>query len=271
MKYASQTDIILYFICSITGIIIAMLLILGHLSRKALRKPPGLLIVWELIAILIIQCLILSLACYNVTDDDISEPTCITFAMLWTYAWFIGAFYLFCLSYEINRRVTDPLDMTYSKRSSIYHGVSQIIPIVITLIGLGVDAYGKNHYDTCFIKRGSAFGNVLFIPGIISIGSLILNIKSLRTMDTESRYLWRYVLFCLYYVSMTFYGIVMATVMAIVDGNHQCEQAYIFVLSIGYTVLLTWRIIEIVWLKDYFAKRYNIADRKSVPLISNSP
>ena len=63
----------------------------------------------------------------------------------------------------------------------------------------------------------------------------------------------------------------MATIMSEIDSSRRFEQAFIFVISIGYTFLALWRFFDVAWLKDKLGRRLSKDERQSVPLISSSP
>ena len=184
MRESTLIEIILYFICSSTGMIIGFMLILSTISVRKFRKPPGILVLWAIVSIFLFFAAIFVFAVYSLLDRVMNVATWNIFGMLWTYATILGSSYILATWIEIYTKVREPLNMAYRKRALFYHISWQVVSILLALIGLLIDSYGPDHNGICFVKHDSIFQVVFFIPVIFNIAAWTLLLMGYRIMDS---------------------------------------------------------------------------------------
>ena len=100
--------------------------------------------------------------------------------------------------------------------------------------------------NTCGYKFGFVVIFILCIILILAAGSLILVIMTIKVMTNTTRYLYRYIIFCI--------SLVICSILKVPYNLVNDEIDYILLIFIFciYMFLTTWRLLEITVLNEYF-------------------
>ena len=174
------------------------------------------------------------------------------------YSYWLMICYNFSLCYEIYSIVKNPLDTNYNKRANIYHILSQTIPIIIAIlwIFLGGFYYVDRQNWEIIVDTFSFVG--VFIKEVIIITGLILIIISIKSINTSSRYLYRYIVFCVAeFVNAPLY------IAAAFISKEQISIVWVFSCCL-FLFMTTWRILEVTVLNRCFNSLENntVLERK---------
>ena len=81
---------------------------------------------------------------------------------------------------------------------------------------------------------------------VLVISSLVLILIAIKTMNNSSRYLYRYIAFCIAEF------INSSTVLLWTDVSFDARIAFLIVQMIMYFCMTTWRLLEVTVLNNYF-------------------
>ena len=81
---------------------------------------------------------------------------------------------------------------------------------------------------------------------VLVISSLVLILIAIKTMNNSSRYLYRYIAFCIAEFINSSITILWDTV------SNDTRFVFIIVIAAIYLTMTTWRIVEVTVLNNYF-------------------
>ena len=91
-----------------------------------------------------------------------------------------------------------PLEKNYNKHANVYHIVSQTVPLAVAIMMiLFVETVPKAGGKTCGFKNNFVISIIFGFAQILDVCSLILIAIAVKVMNTGSRYLYRYIIFCI--------------------------------------------------------------------------
>lgn len=143
----------IFGLCSLgLGIIV----LVAYVFMKGLRKPPGMLILWQTVLQIALDINWGVAGLYNGLLNYTPGPgTCEALGIFTIYCYFVGWNYNLCLISELIIKLKDPMNGNYKKRSPIYHIFSHSVGVAATLYGGITDEAGKSLIIYCFIKQES--------------------------------------------------------------------------------------------------------------------
>ena len=182
-------------LASITSINWVILLIL-HCLHREFRNPPGSLIAGDIASSLLSAITVIYEIVKGTILQDFGYADWKARAILFSYSDALIFWYLFSLCLEIYKITQNPLDTKYDKRATIYHISNQIIAVILTIIALIFEStYSVD--STYWISDRAFMLGEWGVHSIFLIGSVVLIVLTIKTIKTHSRYLYRYIIFCL--------------------------------------------------------------------------
>jgi hypothetical protein len=149
----------IYYFHSIFGIfslILGILVLASYFFIYGLRKPPGMLILWQTILQVILDIEWGIVGFYKIIlSESISELSCWILGTITIYCFFVNWNYNLCLIAELIIKLKDPMNGNYKKRAYFYHITSHILGLGFTIMAAIRGDAGESLIITCFIKRNS--------------------------------------------------------------------------------------------------------------------
>ena len=148
-----------HYLCSIFGIIslfLGIIVLISYIFISGLRKPPGMLILWQTILQIFLDIEWGIVGFYKVgLEGEISRFSCWVLGIITIYCFFVGWNYNLCLITELIIKLRDPMNGNYKKRAPIYHSFSHLFGLGYTIYAAVKEEAGSSLITTCFIRENS--------------------------------------------------------------------------------------------------------------------
>lgn len=201
------------------SIICQLLMIYAFIKIKKIRRHPGIYILIETLAHLLIE--IHWISALNPVKDQIKEIGCKITGAITLYCSTIAFNYMLFLTLEVYFKISRIYIYGYKKRGNYYHVIAQItsIPCLVALIV--IDQNGESKFGGCSIEESITFEmvpvirNFIYIPLILVFLGLAFYKRSVN--DTESVSTLKYH----FYVILAF--IITFTPIQLINGANYLE------------------------------------------------
>ncbi|OMJ94713.1 hypothetical protein SteCoe_2052 [Stentor coeruleus] len=164
------TYIILGSLSFLSGVGIMLIYIL----TKTFREPPGMLIFWHILSQAFFDFNMALMGVYYHIFYGFLDYLCLYLGPVNIYFYFLGFNYVICLSIEVLKKMQNPMESNYNKRSKLYHlfshSLSLIIAVLIAILGYSgpsvnhICLIGMKHQDLLYI---TAIPITFFLPVMI--------------------------------------------------------------------------------------------------------
>lgn len=143
-------------IFGICSLFLGLIVLLGYMFLSGLRKPPGMLILWQTILQIFLDIEWGIVGFYKIgLNHNISTTSCWALGMITIYCFFVGWNYIICLILELIVKLKDPMNGNYKKRSPLYHIFSHLFGAAFTIYATARQQSGESLIATCFLKEHS--------------------------------------------------------------------------------------------------------------------
>ena len=161
----SDTQLYCVVALSSLSILSGLAMILAYIRLSSLRKPPGMLVLYQSMAQLIIDIHWLFSGVYKKSVGH-SEPylQCRVHGILSTYFFFLSLNYIFCISLEVINKLRSPMENSFRKREVLMHILSHVSCLALVCVLAVRGGTGESVLGPCFIKAGTWADYLMLLP-----------------------------------------------------------------------------------------------------------
>lgn len=245
METVHQVLMYVIVVIEVISLLLSLILVYCSLKVQPIKKPPGTLVLVEMIFISIIQLLqviFVVTARLSVMDSSLSANNfLLVVRCISIYCTIVNCNYEICIVIELNLRLKVRKNVQpYSKRSIIYHSVSHVIGLASVLISL--TEYLTSHsneefllidYHNWFFWLGISYLVIHLI--ILSIFGVLTGYKNSKLSNTSSK---RFITKVMNYIIVLFIVRILTVAMILT-----CAYMYKIVESEDNQKLMVYNLI----------------------------
>ena len=156
-------QIISYGICAPISAVCQVILIFGYMKVKKMKKHPEIMIFWQCVSQIILD--VHWISGLSKLHNQLPEEYCQLLGSFFVYFYYLSWNYVLFLSIEIVKKISDPLKCNYTKRLIIYHSISHLSSLSVSVLLATVqNNNGQSLIKTCFVQRESVYELFILLP-----------------------------------------------------------------------------------------------------------
>lgn len=258
---------LIYIILGCVSFLSGVCIMFIYIITKTFREPPGMLIFWHILSQAFFDFNIALIGVYYHISNRFLDDLCDYLGPANIYFYFLGFNYVLCLSIEVLKKMQNPMENNYNKRSKLYHLFSHSLSLFIAILITILDYSGPSVNHICLIEKNHPAIYLTAIPIGFFLPVMVFTLYVLCKMKFTTSYVSYFITKHSIYVS-AYFIIWLPLIINILIGDHYYLGMISLVMSSSSGFILVMIRMISFWFIKYMKYRRTDTSQGKISIAS---
>lgn len=258
---------LIYIILGCVSFLSGVCIMFIYIITKTFREPPGMLIFWHILSQAFFDFNIALIGVYYHISNRFLDDLCDYLGPANIYFYFLGFNYVLCLSIEVLKKMQNPMENNYNKRSKLYHLFSHSLSLFIAILITILDYSGPSVNHICLIEKNHPAIYLTAIPIGFFLPVMVFTLYVLCKMKFTTSYVSYFITKHSIYVS-AYFIIWLPLIINILIGDHYFLGMISLVMSSSSGFILVMIRMISFWFIKYMKYRRTDTSQGKISIAS---